>query len=245
MAAVPYKNSGDSKKKQVAGMFNNISPRYDFLNHLFSFNLDKCWRRKAITLLKPYQPKQMLDLATGTADFAIAASGLHPERITGIDISEGMLHIAREKIVKKNLTKTIGLKLADSEALPFNDNYFDAAIVGFGVRNFESPDAGIREVYRVLKAGAPFLVLEFSKPGKPPFKQVYRFYIRKMLPLVGHLVSKDRQAYAYLPESVEEFPSGENFTKVMIRAGFINNRRIPMTFGVATVYMGEKPKSLE
>jgi demethylmenaquinone methyltransferase / 2-methoxy-6-polyprenyl-1,4-benzoquinol methylase len=244
MAVVPYKNSNDPKKKQVAGMFDNISGRYDFLNHTLSFNIDKTWRRKAVKILENYSPKFILDVATGTGDFAIAASKIKSDKIIGVDISEGMLKVGQEKIEKKRLSKIIELKLADSENLPFVDNHFDAAIAGFGIRNFESLEAGLSEVLRVLKEEAPFVILEFSKPESTPFKQLYQFYFKNILPAIGRLVSKDKSAYTYLFKSVGAFPSGKIFLDVMRKVGFVNNKMIPLTFGIATIYLGHKPKSL-
>lgn len=241
MAAVPYKKSGDPKKKQIAEMFNKISSKYDFLNHALSFNIDKLWRWKTIRLLKPYAPQTILDVATGTADFAIAACDASPERIIGIDIAEEMLRIGNEKIHKKGLDSIIELQLADSENLPFKENMFDAAIAAFGVRNFESLEAGLSEIMRVLKVGGRFFILEFSKPESVPVKQIYQFYFRWILPFIGRVISKDKSAYTYLYDSVSEFPSGKSFTGIMGKVGFINNVSIPLTFGIASVYIGEKP----
>jgi len=243
MAVLPYKESADNKKKQVAGMFDNISRHYDLLNHLLSLNIDKSWRRKAINLLKSYNPLSILDVATGTADFAISACRILPEKITGIDISEGMLSAGREKVANKGLSGTIELICADSENLPFPDKTYDAALAAFGVRNFENLEAGLSEVLRVLKAGAPFVILEFSKPGKTPFKQVYSAYFKYVLPFIGRIVSSDRSAYTYLHDSVVVFPYGKNFLEILGKVGFENTTMYPLTFGVATIYIGHKPKS--
>lgn len=240
MNAIPNKNSEQSKKNQVEEMFNNISPRYDLLNHLLSANIDKLWRKRVVNLLKPHQPKLILDIATGTADFAIAATKIEGAKIVGIDISEGMLEVGKRKIEKKKLNNTIELVNADSENLPFDDEKFDAAIVGFGVRNFESLKKGLTEIHRVLKPGGVFFVLEFSKPGKTPFKQIYRFYFTKILPLIGRLVSKDNNAYTYLPESVNEFPDGEKFLTILAEVGFAANKCFPQTFGIVSVYEAHK-----
>ena len=242
MAAVPYKNSGKSKKDQVEEMFDHISHRYDFLNHLLSLNIDKIWRHKAIRLLQPYQPKKILDIATGTGDFAIAAKKLNPDKVTGIDLSEGMLNIGRKKLKRKGLGKLIELYKADSENLPFDDNSFDAAIVAFGVRNFENLEKGLTEIFRVLKPGGIFVVLEFSQPRKTPFRQLYFFYFIRILPFLGRMVSKDSQAYTYLPESVREFPDGGAFTSIMEKTGFKNCQWLPQTFGIASIYKGQKPE---
>ena len=240
MAAIPNKKSAQSKKRQVEEMFDNISDRYDLLNHLLSVNIDKLWRRRAIKKLNHFHPKSILDIATGTGDFAIAATKIVGVKITGIDISEGMLKVGRSKIRKKGLTDCIELQKADSENLPFENNQFDAAIVGFGVRNFENLQKGLSEILRVLKPGGVFYVLEFSKPQKTPFKQFYNFYFTRILPLVGRMVSKDARAYTYLPESVNEFPDGERFLTILAEVGFVKNRSFLQTFGIATIYEAQK-----
>jgi len=240
---VPYKNSDNPKKKQVAEMFNNISARYDFLNHALSFQIDKYWRRKTIKLLKKYSPEIILDVATGTADFAISASKIKPKKIIGIDISEGMLKIGKVKVQKKGLSGIIDLQLADSENLPFENNTFNAAIAGFGVRNFESLNTGLSEVLRVLQEGGCFFILEFSKPESGFFKLIYNFYFKRILPLIGRLISKDKSAYLYLYDSVGEFPSGKLFEKILAEVGYVNIQSVPLTFGIATIYIGHKHKS--
>ena len=243
MAALPNKNSTQPKKEQVEEMFDNISNRYDLLNHLLSANIDKIWRRNAIKRLKHFHPKTILDIATGTGDFAIAATKIGGAKITGIDISEGMLDVGRKKITRKNLSDFIELQKADSENLPLKSNSFDAAIVGFGVRNFENLEKGLAEILRVLKPGGVFYVLEFSKPAKTPFKQFYKFYFTRILPLVGRMVSKDTNAYTYLPESVNEFPAGERFLTILADVGFAENRCFPQTFGIASIYEARKIKN--
>ncbi len=240
MAIVPYKDSNLSKKSQVEEMFDSISPRYDLLNHVLSANIDKAWRKKAIQMLAAYKPATILDVATGTADFAIAAKKLNPEKITGVDLSEGMLGIGRQKIQKLGLTHLIELSKADSESLPFNDNSFDAATVGFGVRNFENLDKGIMEIFRVLKPGGIFIVLEFSRPRGKLFGSLYLFYFTKILPLLGRMVSRNHRAYSYLPESVKSFPDGEDFLKVLRSAGFENCTCKPLTMGIASIYTAQK-----
>lgn len=230
----------DSKKAEVATMFDNISPRYDFLNHLLSMGIDKGWRKKAIAMLAENPPKHLLDIATGTGDFAISALSLHPEKITGVDISEGMLSVGRVKIKEKGLSDKINLVYGDSENLPFSDNTFDAAIVAFGVRNFENLDKGLKEIYRVLQPRSRFVVLEFSKPTIFPVRQLYWFYFRFILPFIGKLVSKDASAYSYLPASVKVFPDGDAFIARLKAAGFVNNTQKQLTFGIATVYCGTK-----
>ena len=239
--ALPYKNSTQNKKGQVEEMFDNISPRYDLLNHLLSVNIDKLWRKRTIKKLKAFGPKKILDVATGTGDFAVAATKLGNVEIIGIDISEGMLSVAREKIRKKQLDHKLSVQKADSENLPFENGLFDASIVGFGVRNFENLEKGLGEILRVLKPGGVFFVLEFSKPAKTPFKQIYNLYFKHILPAVGRLVSKDKSAYTYLPESVSEFPDGEQFLAILAKVGFVENKWYSQTFGIASIYEAHKP----
>ena len=240
--ALPDKSKTSAKKVQVEEMFDNISPKYDLLNHLLSANIDKIWRKRVIRMLAKHHPSEILDIATGTADFAIAATKIRDSKITGIDISEGMLEIGRKKISRLKLEKKIELIKADSENLPFSDNQFDAAIAGFGVRNFESLKAGLKEVLRVIKPGGVFFILEFSKPVKTPFKQLYQFYFLKILPFVGGLISKNKNAYTYLPESVNEFPDGHDFLTILADVGFVENRFYLQTFGIATIYKAIKPE---
>ncbi len=221
-------------------MFNNISPKYDFLNHFLSAGIDILWRKKAIRLLKPYQPKLLLDVATGTGDFAIEALVLKPEKIIGIDISEGMLAHGKTKLTNKNLNQFIELQLGDSENLPFKADTFDAVTVAFGVRNFENLEKGLLNIRKVLKPGAPLVVLEFSKPKSFPIKQLYNFYSKFALPLIGKLISKDQSAYTYLPESVSAFPEGKDFIHILEKSGFKKCKHIPLTFGISSIYMAEK-----
>lgn len=239
--ALPYKQSKQSKKGQVEEMFDNISPKYDALNHILSVNIDKVWRKKTINKLKAHAPKKILDIATGTGDFAVAATKLGDVKITGIDISEGMLSVARKKIAKKNLSEQIVFQKADSEELPLETNSFDATIVGFGVRNFENLNKGLSEILRVIKPGGVFYVLEFSKPVSAPFKQIYMFYFMRILPFIGRLISKDSSAYSYLPESVNEFPDGDRFLTILADVGFVNNKCFRQTFGIASIYEAHKP----
>jgi len=241
--ALPYKNSEQNKKGQVEEMFDNISPKYDLLNHLLSVNIDKLWRRRTIKKLKLHSPKRILDIATGTGDFALEATKIAEVEIVGIDISEGMLRVARQKIKKKQLDQQVSLQKADSEDLPFEDATFDAAIVGFGVRNFENLKKGLAEILRVIKPGGTFYVLEFSKPQQVPFKQVYRFYFKQILPFVGRLISKDKSAYTYLPESVDEFPDGDNFLAILAEVGFTGSICYRQTFGIASIYEAHKPNN--
>ena len=240
MTVVPYKDQNVSKKEQVAQMFNSISGRYDFLNHFLSLGIDKRWRKKAIRILKSANPKLILDVATGTGDFALQALSINPEKIVGVDISEGMLEVGRKKVEQRRLSNKIELLLADSENLPFPDNNFDAVTVGFGVRNFENLKKGLREINRVMKPGALLVVLEFSRPSRFPFKQVYNFYFKLILPRIGRLVSRDKSAYTYLPESVEAFPDGEKFVAILKETGFKNSACKPLTFGVSSIYIAQK-----
>ncbi|KAB7729233.1 bifunctional demethylmenaquinone methyltransferase/2-methoxy-6-polyprenyl-1,4-benzoquinol methylase UbiE [Rudanella paleaurantiibacter] len=240
MPVVPYKDKSTSKREQVAEMFDNISPKYDLLNHVLSGGIDILWRKKAIRELKPYAPKKILDIATGTGDFALEALALKPEKIVGVDISEGMLKIGREKMVKRGVDHLIEMRSGDSEGLPFTDNEFDAVIVSFGVRNFENLLKGLTDMNRVTRKGGVCVVLEFSNPRAFPFKQLYGFYSNTILPLIGRLISRDQSAYTYLPESVQAFPDGPDFIRIFEQAGFTKTRWIPLTFGVASIYIGQK-----
>ncbi len=242
MSVVPYKDQNKGKKEQVATMFDNISPRYDLLNHLLSLGIDVLWRKKAVRLLRNRKPapKLMLDVATGTGDFALEALSLKPEKIIGVDISGGMLEVGREKIKKQGLTQRIEMLKADSENLPFEDNMFDAVIVAFGVRNFEDLKKGLKEMNRVLKPGGVVTILEFSQPRAFPFKQVYNFYFKQILPRVGRLISKDQSAYTYLPESVQAFPDGRNFLRILEETGYKNTEWKPLTFGISAIYLASK-----
>ncbi len=241
MAVTPYKESEAGKKEQVAQMFNNIAPRYDFLNHFLSLGIDTIWRKKAIACLKQENPKLLLDIATGTGDLAITANKiLNPDKIIGIDISEGMLSFGREKLVKLNLQDKIQLISGDSENIPFSENYFDAATVAFGVRNFENLDKGLTEINRILKPEGSLVVLEFSKPKTFPIKQIYNFYFNQILPTIGKLVSKDARAYSYLPESVQAFPDGVDFINHLQKAGFKQTYYKTLMFGIASIYYGKK-----
>lgn len=240
MTVVPYKDDKSGKKEQVAKMFDNISHRYDFLNHFLSLGIDKLWRKKAVAMLKESSPQVILDVATGTGDFALQAMSLNPKHISGIDISEGMLEVGRRKIKAKNLQNTIELKTGDSENIPFPENKFDAVTVAFGVRNFENLEKGLEEIHRVLKPGGRLIILEFSRPRGFPMKQLYNFYFKHILPRVGRAVSNDSAAYTYLPESVQAFPDGDDFLQVLNRIGFNNTRCKALTFGISSIYSGTK-----
>lgn len=237
---MPDAGSDKSKKEQVADMFDSISARYDLLNRLLSLGIDKGWRKKVVNILKKEKVKTILDVATGTADLAIAEVKAGPEKITGIDISEGMLAKGREKVLALSLQQIIQLETGDAENLKYADNTFDAVTVSFGVRNFENLRKGLKEIYRVIKPGGILVVLEFSQPEKFPFKQIYNFYFHNVLPLVGKLVSKDNRAYTYLPESVNAFPYGKSFTAILQETGFKDTKWQALTFGICSIYTGRK-----
>lgn len=237
----PDQNSDASKKDQVASMFNNISGTYDFLNHFLSLGIDVIWRRQAIRELKSAKPKLILDVATGTGDFAFEALKiLKPERIVGVDISRGMLDVAEEKIRKRNLGGKFEVMLGDSEKLSFENDHFDAVSVAFGVRNFENLEQGLADMLRVLKPGGKLLVLEFSKPRMFPVKQLYNFYFRYITPAVGRVFSKDSKAYTYLPESVALFPDGMEFIELLRKVGYRDTKLRVLTFGICSIYTGVK-----
>lgn len=240
MSIVPYKDRNEGKKEQVATMFDNISKNYDFLNHVLSLGIDVIWRKKAIKMLRADQPKLILDIATGTGDFAIEALALNPVKVIGVDISEGMLAEGRKKMKKKKLDHLIELQLGDSEKLLFPENNFDAVIVSFGVRNFENLEKGLSDMYRVLKPGGKTVIVEFSQPQNFPMKQGYHFYSKYILPQIGKLVSKDNDAYTYLPESVQAFPYGDEFLSILEKVGFKNTTCKSLTFGISSIYVGEK-----
>jgi len=235
----PY-NSEKSKKEEVEQMFDNISSKYDFLNHFLSLGIDKIWRRKAVKELRLTQPKKILDIATGTGDFAIANLKLNPEEIVGIDISNGMLDVGRQKMIKRNVDHIVTMKQADSEALPFDEGYFDGLTVGFGVRNFENLEKGLSEMLRVLRPGGKAVILEFSKPKVFPIKQAFGFYSKYVIPVLGKNISKDKKAYAYLPESVEAFPEGKDFMDILTKLNYKNVTATTVSGGIATIYTGIK-----
>lgn len=237
----PYKETEKAKKQQVADMFDNISGTYDFLNHFMSLGIDILWRKKAIRSLKKHNPQLMLDVATGTGDFALESiRQLNPAKIIGVDISAGMLEIAREKIAKKGLEGQFEVQLGDSEGLQFEDDYFDAVTAAFGVRNFENLEKGLADICRVTRPGGRAVILEFSKPRVFPVKQLYNFYFHKITPFIGRVFSKDSRAYEYLPESVAQFPDGKEFTDILKKVGFSEAIARPQFFGVCTIYIGVK-----
>ncbi|TCV09640.1 demethylmenaquinone methyltransferase/2-methoxy-6-polyprenyl-1,4-benzoquinol methylase [Sphingobacterium alimentarium] len=237
----PYKSKDGGKKEQVADMFNNISKRYDLLNRLMTMRIDVIWRKKAIKLLQAIRPQHILDVATGTGDFAIESIRiLKPSKIVGVDISQGMLNVAKEKIVKKGLQDVFEVQLGDSENLQFPDNTFDAVTVAFGVRNFENLEKGLSEIHRVLRPGGKAIILELSNPTAFPVKQLYNFYFHKIVPAFGRMISKDSSAYSYLPESVAKFPDGERFAQITDKVGFASTIVKPQTFGFCTIYEASK-----
>ena len=238
---VPYKDSDSSKKQQVAAMFDDIAFKYDFLNRFLSAGIDVGWRKKAIQQIASLKPKTILDVATGTADVAIMASGiLKPEKITGIDISDGMLEIGRQKVEKAGLKGIIELLNGDSETINFKDNTFDAVTVAFGVRNFQQLEKGLSEILRVLKPGGKLVVLEFSKPKMPGVKSMYNLYMKVICPNIGKLFSKNRNAYKYLDESIQKFPEGKNFTQILDNLGYLNTYCKPLSLGICSIYCGTK-----
>ncbi len=236
----PYKDSSAGKKEQVATMFDNISKEYDGLNRVISFGIDVSWRKKVTKMVSKNNPKQILDIATGTGDLALMMAQLNPDKITGLDISAGMLEVGKQKIAKANLSDKIEMVVGDSENMPFPDNTFDAITVSFGVRNFANLDKGLTEIKRVLKPEGIFVILETSNPTKFPFKQGYKFYTSFILPIIGKIFSKDKVAYSYLSESANTFPFGETFDNILQKNGFINTEYKPVTFGVATIYSATK-----
>jgi len=236
----PYKDSSLSKKEQVAKMFDTISGNYDNLNRVISFGIDIKWRKKVLKLVAETNPETILDIATGTGDLAILLAQTKAKKIIGLDISAGMLEIGTKKIQEKNLSQTIEMVLGDSENMPFEDNYFDAITVAFGVRNFEHLETGLSEILRVLKPGGIFVILETSVPDKTPYKQGYNFYSKNILPLIGKIFSKDNVAYGYLSESAAAFPYGEELNNILRKTGFILVNALPQTFGVATIYSASK-----
>jgi demethylmenaquinone methyltransferase/2-methoxy-6-polyprenyl-1,4-benzoquinol methylase len=229
-----------AQKQYVQALFNGIAHRYDFLNHLLSGGIDLYWRHRAIEHLRDIRPRKILDVATGTGDFAIAALRLEPDEVIGVDIADEMLRFGRKKLEKRNLSGKISLQAGDAETLPFPPESFDAAIVAFGVRNFENLEQGLQGMYRVLRLGGKAVVLEFSRPDSFPFKQIYLFYFRNILPLIGRTLSSHRDAYTYLPDTVMNFPAGPDFRAIMEKVGFCETREERMTGGIATVYSATK-----
>lgn len=236
----PYKDSNLGKKEQVAKMFDTISNEYDGLNRIISFGIDVKWRKKVVEIIGASNPDSILDIATGTGDLAINLAQTKASKIVGLDISEGMLNVGRNKIKKLQLSNSIEMVLGDAEKIPFEENSFDTVTVAFGVRNFEDLEKGLSEIYRVLKIGGTFVVLETSIPTKTPYKQGYQFYSKNILPLIGKLFSKDKSAYKYLSDSAAAFPYGKAFNNILQKIGFIAIENKPQTFGVASIYIAKK-----
>ena len=240
-AVVPFKDSVDSKKKQVETMFDKIAFRYDFMNRFLSAGIDRRWRRKAIKELISIQPQKILDVATGTGDFALTSYNiLKPEKITGIDISEGMLEIGRKKVINLGLEQKIELLNGDSEAIFFNEDSFDAVTVAFGVRNFEHLEKGLSEIKRVLRPKGKLIVLECTKPSLPIIKQLYQFYMKFVTPKIGKIIAKNNDAYLYLNNSVQQFPEKESFIHILNQLGYRHSFYKTLSLGICTIYCGEK-----
>lgn len=238
---LPQGYNGESKREQVEAMFDNIAPTYDRLNHTMSMGIDRRWRNKAINLLKPYRPQRILDVATGTGDFAIlAAKKLKPQNLVGTDISEGMMEVGRKKVKAENLEGIITFQREDCTCLSFKDESFDAITVAFGIRNFEKLDKGLAEMFRVLRKGGLLVILELSTPEYFPMKQLYNFYSHTIIPTLGRIISKDNQAYTYLPKSIQAFPQGEVMQKAIQNIGFSEVGFKRLTFGICTLYIAKK-----
>ena len=236
----PYRPEG-SKKEQVAAMFNAISPKYDALNRILSAGIDQSWRRKTLREIRATGALNVLDVATGTADLALAlAKGIPGSKVVGVDISSGMLEVGRSKVRARDLEGRVRLDLGDGEQLPYEESSFDAVTVAFGVRNFENLEQGLRDMRRVLELGGTLAVLEFSQPTAWPLRSLYLFYFKNILPRIGRMVSKDASAYTYLPNSVQAFPYGEAFAAKLREAGFKSVRVRPLTFGIASLYLAIK-----
>ena len=235
----PY-NDTRSKKEQVEEMFDNIAHRYDFLNHLLTMGIDITWRKKAVKYIGGNNPQNILDVASGTGDFAFEALSLKPKKVIGFDLSEGMMRYGREKATRLNVAHIVEFIKGDSEKMPFADNTFDAITVGFGVRNFENLEAGLKEMYRVAKPGARIAILEASMPHNTIFRALFSLYFGKIVPVIGKLFSKDARAYNYLPESVKVFPEGLEFVKILEKIGFVKVKWQPLTFGACAFYAMEK-----
>ena len=237
---IPYKESDLGKKEQVTQMFDKVSSNYDFLNRVLTFGIDVSWRKKVVKMVAEQKAKKILDIATGTGDLAIMLAKINPDKVIGLDISKGMLEVGKKKVEELNLSDKIEMVIGDSENLSFADNTFDAITVGFGVRNFENLEKGLSEIYRVLKPKGIFVVLETSQPIKFPIKQGFKFYSKYIIPTVGKMFSKDKNAYQYLPESAAAFPFGEEFNNILLKTGFNTSKVYPQTFGISTIYQAIK-----
>ena len=238
---VPYQDEKNDKKIQIRKMFDKISSNYDLLNRIISVGVDVLWRKKVVSLLIPEKPKKVIDIATGTGDLAIELMKTNANEIVGLDISPGMLEISDKKVKNRKFNNRIKMVVGDSEKLSYPDNYFDAATVAFGVRNFENLDKGLSEIYRVLRRGGNLVILETAVPQKFPIRQFYNFYTHKIMPIFGLLLSKDKSAYRYLSNSAAAFPFGTAFNNILIKNGFISVKNLPQTFGVASIYCAKKP----
>lgn len=237
---VPYNNK-EQKSKQVRRMFDSIAGTYDLLNHALSFGIDKSWRKKGINFLKPYTPNDILDIATGTGDLAIAMyRHLHPKKIIGADISEGMMDVGRKKVKEKGLSDYIFFEQQDCLNLSYPDNSFDAVTAAFGVRNFENIEKGISEMYRILRPGGHIMILELSTPVRFPMKQLYQIYSRTVIPFIGRCLSKEGNAYSYLPASIKVVPQGKDMTAILSSCGFQEAKFHTFTFGICSLYTGTK-----
>ncbi len=242
MKHYPPVGEAQGKKKEVEEMFDAIAPRYDVLNRILSAGIDRGWRKKAVDWLGEDRPKRILDIATGTADLALESARLQPERIVGVDIAEEMLKLGREKIAQRQLSDLVTLQRGDAERLPFSDSQFDGALVAFGVRNFESLDKGLKDIFRVLKNDGSLVILEFSQPGYFPVKQAYGLYMKYILPTVGRWFSRNDGAYKYLPDSIAVFPHGRAFMDVMEQCGYSDVEQKKLSFGIASLYKGRVKK---
>lgn len=229
-----------AKKEVVQDIFNDIAPKYDLLNHLLSMNIDKGWRRKAMRYIGEDEKSRLLDVACGTGDFSIAAYRAGVKQVTGIDISANMVEVGCKKVRSLGLEDHVSLQIGDSEKMEFESDYFDVVTVAFGVRNFEHLEAGLKEMQRVLRPGGKVIILEFSMPEHFPMKQLYKFYFRHILPLIGGWVSGNKEAYTYLPESVMKFPQGTVFLNILKKCGFKKASRRKLSGGIASIYVGEK-----
>ena len=237
----PYQDEKNDKKIQIRNMFDKISSNYDVLNRIISGGIDVIWRKKVVSLLIPEKPKKVIDIATGTGDLAIELMKTNANEIIGLDISSGMLEIGVKKVKNRKFNNRIKMVIGDSEKLSYPDNYFDAATVAFGVRNFENLDKGLSEIHRVLRRGGNLVILETAVPQKFPIRQFYNFYIHKVMPIFGLLLSKEKFAYRYLSNSAAIFPFGDAFNNILIKNGFISVKNLPQTFGVASIYCAKKP----
>lgn len=240
MSVKPY-DTDRTKKEQVRDMFDNIAPKYDLLNHTLSLNIDRLWRRNVVRLVRGCRPQRVLDVATGTGDLAIQiARRISGVQVLGVDLSEGMLEVARRKVAARGLEDRVSLEVGDAEHLSVEDASVDVVTVAFGVRNFGDLEAGLKQMARTIKPGGKVVILEFSRPRNPVFRTLYEFYTYRILPRIGGMISRDKRAYEYLPASVGEFPAPQEFLQMLSRAGFTNCRARSQSFGIAQIYIGER-----